>query len=120
MPRVFVCGESSFCSCYFSVLGVLSSPLQMKQICDAAALPNVCRWSPWCFMKSLSQVCGWGAVFSMVVRWWFVGVGPWWFVGGLWWFVSPLPWWFVGGLWWFVSPLPLHMVTFENVFFSFQ
>jgi len=89
----------------------------MKQICDTAALPNVCRWSPWCFVKSLSQVCSRGAVFSLVVRWWFtwcfVGVGPWWFVG-----VGP--WWFVGGLWWFISPLPLRMVTFENVFFFFS
>jgi len=67
------------------VLGVFPSLLQMKQICDTAALPNVFRWSPWCFVKSFSQVCGWGAVFSMVVRWWFT----WWFVGvGLWWFVG--------------------------------
>jgi len=57
------------------VLGVFPSPLQMKQIFDAAALPNVCRWSPCCFVKSLSQVCGWGAVFSMVVRLWFIRGG---------------------------------------------
>jgi len=43
------------------VLGAFPSPLQIKQICDAATLPNVC-WSPWCFVKSLSQVCGWGVV----------------------------------------------------------
>jgi len=73
------------------MLGAFITPLQMKQICDIAALPNVRRWSPWCFVKSLSQVCGWGTMFSMVVRWWFtcwfVGVGPWRFVDGLWWFV---------------------------------
>jgi len=50
------------------MLGDFPSPLQMKQICDVVALPNVCRWSPWCFVKSLSQVCGRGAVFSMVVH----------------------------------------------------
>ncbi|QCD92945.1 hypothetical protein DEO72_LG5g1014 [Vigna unguiculata] len=60
-----------FLGAWCLVLGAFPSPLQMKQICDAAALPHVCRWSPWCFVKSLSQVCGWGAVFSMVVRWWF-------------------------------------------------
>jgi len=66
------------------VLGAFPSPLQMKQICDVAAIPNVHHWSPWCFVKSLSQVCGWGGEFSTMVSSWFVGVGSWWFVDGLW------------------------------------
>jgi len=101
MPRIFVCGESSLCSC-------LSRYLVISHL--------FCKWSKF-VMSLLYWMCAaspHGVSWSLLVKF-AVGVrcSPWWFVG-----VGP--WWFIGSLWWYVFSLPLRMVTFENVFFFFS